>query len=267
MTRRQLLVSGMASSVVSLGLATKTVAKSGRIIAAAASLRFAFEEALKDFADDYQAKHGRLPELRIIYGATRTLARQIENGAPFEALFAAETESPQRLSEKQLGFGAPQVFANGRLALVSLKTSALELEDEPGRIKAALTSLHLNRLAIANPDLAPYGRAAVGVLKQVGVWPEIQKRLAIGENVGQAAQFALSGAAEAGLISLSLTRAPQISKKLSVAHIPANWHQPITHSYVKLQKMSDVTEAFCAFWKTAEGAAILQKHGFFMPDV
>ncbi len=234
-------------------------------IAVAASLRFVFQEAASVWRSN--AENVGRDDIRLVFGATRTLVHQIEHGAPFDAMFTADVKSAERLSHKNLAVKAPQVFARGQLALVSIKSSGLEVDANLVGLKAAVRSGQLKRLAIANPKLAPYGLAATQALQKAGVWDEVADRLALGENVGQAAQFAMSGAAQAGVIALSLARAAKPPNLLNVAVIDQDWHAPIDHAMIRLRTASTMTDRFCAFVAGAEMADILSRHGFVAPGV
>jgi molybdate transport system substrate-binding protein len=118
---------------------------------------------------------------------------------------------------------------------------------------------------VANPEVAPYGRAARQALQTAGLWDKIEARLVLGENVGQAAQFATTGAAEAGIIANSLAVASDIAPKVTAALIPAAWHRPIDHGMALLQGAGDTARAFAAFVRGPEARAILERNGFSVP--
>ncbi len=269
MIDRRSVVSG-AASVVGLSGAqglTATVLKAaanraqGRAtLAVAASLRFVFEDAVS--AWQASGKTTSANDIRLVFGATSTLTHQIENGAPFDALFAADTQSPLRLSQAKLTAHQPRVFARGQLALVSVKSSGLTVDANFTGLKTALGSGKLRRLALANPELAPYGLAAMQALQKAGLAGTVADSLVYGENVGQAAQFALSGAAQAGLIALSLARTEVASARLNVAVVDQSWHDPIEHVMARLHTKSTLADQFCSFVGSNEMAEILLKHGF-----
>ena len=166
-------------------------AEEGPTVAAAASLR----PALDAIAKSFETASGQ--SVRITYGATGNFVQQIEKGAPFQLLLAADDESVKKLAAENLTDGMPVIFAHGQLSLVASKDSPVAVDAELKGLKAALASGKVKHFAIANPEIAPYGRAARETLQKEGLWDELQPLLVIGENVGQAAQFAASGAAEA----------------------------------------------------------------------
>ncbi len=234
-------------------------------IAVAASLRFAFEDALTLWQRSKATHNGGGDDIRFVFGATSTLVHQIEHGAPFDALFAADLKGPERLSDRNLTVAPPEVFARGRLALIAAKSSRVKVDETFAGLQTALDDNILKRFAIANPELAPYGAAAREALQRAGLWQRVQARLALGENVGQAAQFAASGAAQAGLIALSLTRGAKLSSVLNVATVSEDWHEPIDHAMVRLKKSSPVADRFCAFTTGVQMSQLLARHGFSAP--
>lgn len=232
---------------------------SGGLIAVAASLRFAFDDALAQ----WRLKHPEL-QLRVVYGATGTLVHQIENGAPFDAFYAADILSPTRLFQTQHTQNSPRVFARGSLSYVTTK-NALKVGADVDEISAHLKSGKIRRFAIANPDLAPYGAAARQVLQRKGLWTALQSHLAIGENIAQAAQFAISGAADAGLVAKSLVQVSEVRRRVIAFDINEQWHDPIDHAMVRLKTTSLATDSFISFLDSKEGTDIFAKHGFVKP--
>lgn len=228
-------------------------------VAAAASLRYALDEIAERFA----AATGK--HVRITYGATGNLVHQIEAGAPFRVLLAADEASVKRLAEKGLTDGPPVVFAQGRISLVAPKGSPVAVDGELEGLKAALAAGKVAHFAIANPEVAPYGAAAREALMKAGLWSEIEPRLVLGENVGQAAQFATTGAAQAGIIAHSLAVAPDVAPKIIAALIPADRHQPIKHGMAVIKGAEPAARAFAAFVRGKEAAAILERNGFSVP--
>ncbi len=195
-------------------------------MAAAASLRYALDE----IAERFTASTGE--HVRIAYGATGSLVHQIEAGAPFGLFLAADVASVKRLADEGHTDGAPAVFARGRISLVAPKNSPVAVDGELKGLGAALADGKVSHFAIANPQVAPYGVAAREALQKAGLWKDVEPRLVLGENVGQAAQFATTGAAQAGIIAYSLAVSPDIASKINAALIPEAWHQPVEHGMV-----------------------------------
>ncbi len=231
------------------------------LIAAAASLRFALDE----IAAGYTRQDAGRPAIRITYGATGTLVRQIEQGAPFEIFLAADDETPARIAAAGLADGPPVPFAVGRLALVAGPASTVTVDAALHGLKAALDAGTVRRFAIANPELAPYGRAAREVLQHAGLLDRLANRLVIGENVGQTAQFVASGAAQAGLVAQSLAQSGATGERLKSAAVPDDWHRPIRQDMVLLKRAGAAARAFYAHLRTPDARATLTRHGFGTP--
>jgi molybdate transport system substrate-binding protein len=228
-------------------------------VAAAASLRYALDEIAAVFAK----KTGQ--SVRITYGATGNLVHQIENGAPFQLLLAADEASVKRLAESGSTDWPPSVFATGRISLVAPKGSPVAVDGELKGLSEALAAGKVHHFAIANPEIAPYGEAAREALQKAGLWKDVEPRLVIGENIGQTAQFATTGAAEAGIIAHSLAISADIAPKVSAALIPADWHEPVNHGMAIVKGAGPTAVAFAEFVKGKEAAAILEKNGFSAP--
>ncbi|MBV8352871.1 MAG: molybdate ABC transporter substrate-binding protein, partial [Verrucomicrobia bacterium] len=156
-------------------------------IAAAADLRFALDDLVKEFEQNNPAV-----KINVTYGSSGNFFAQLQSGAPFDLFFSADVAYPRKLAEKGLGVDEVFLYATGRIVLWAPKNSPLDL-DKLG-IKALLEpSVH--KIAVANPEHAPYGRAAVAALKALNVYDQVASRLVYGENIAQTAQFVQSGAA------------------------------------------------------------------------
>lgn len=188
-----------------------------------------FADAARLLGNAYARQSGH--RIEISSASTGKLYAQIHNGAPFDVLLSADAATPRRLADEGLADAdSVQDYAIGRLVLWSR---------DPGLVtdgEALLRKGHIERLAIANPDLAPYGEAARETLNYVRRWSELQPALVLGENVGQAAQFVTTGAAPLGLLPRSLVlKAGKGSKPGSGWDVPARWHSPIVQSAVLLK--------------------------------
>jgi molybdate transport system substrate-binding protein len=206
-----------------------------------------FADAARALAADYAKQSGH--RIDISAASTGKLYAQIVNGAPFDALLSADAETPRKLVEEGLADGATlHDYAIGRLVLWSR---------DPARVQdgeALLRKGKIERLAIANPELAPYGAAAREVLRFVRRWEELKPRLVMGENVGQATQFVASGAAPLGLLPRSLVREGRRTAPGSGWEVPAAWHAPIVQSAVLLRR-GDSNRAARGFLKYLQGPA------------
>ena len=201
-------------------------------IAAAASLRYALDEIAKRF----EKETGK--SVKITYGATGSLVHQIEAGAPFQALFAADDASVKKLAKAGKTEGEPIVFARGELSVAAPKGSPVAIDADLKGLKAALAAGKVKHVAIANPETAPYGRAAQESLTKAGLWEQVQPLLVIGENIGQTATFVSTGAAEVGFIAKSLAISKEIAPKIDSAVVPGTWHQPIDHGMAVIKDAS-----------------------------
>lgn len=222
-------------------------------VAAAADLQF----ALAEVAARFEATGGS--KLRLSFGSSGNYARQIMRGAPFELFFSANESYVERLSAAGLTRGSGHVYGHGRLVLYV----AAGRDIDPATPLAALATLPgLRRFAIANPEHAPYGFAAREALRRAGSWTALGDRLVFGENASQAAQFVLSGAADAGLVPYALVLAPALTGRGRYHLLPAEAHPPLRQRMVLLADATPAAEAFYAFVTGAEARAILARYGF-----
>ena len=200
-------------------------------------------------------------QVRITTASTGKLYAQIVNGAPFDVLLAADAERPRRLENGGAGVpGSRFTYALGALVLWSRQA-----ED----CQAALQGSDGGRIAIANPETAPYGAAAKSFLQQSGRWESLQGRLVIGENIAQTLQFAASGNAQLGFIAASQLRAPSLPAAACSWPVPDTLHDPIDQQAILLQRGADSAGAksFLAFLRGDAGRAIIRRHGYSLPEV
>jgi molybdate transport system substrate-binding protein len=228
-------------------------------VAAAADLQVALPEILAAFA-----RSGGAP-LKFSFGSSGSFARQIMQGAPFELFLAADERYVAQVIAAQRADGSGRHYATGRLVLFLPQGSPIRADRELADFAAAVSDGRLQRLALANPEHAPYGRAAREVLERRGLWPALQGRLALGDNAAQAAQFAASGAAQAGLIPLSLVRTPALAARGAFVTLPAEWHAPLHQTLVLVKGAGATARAFADFLHGHEARAILARNGFGLP--
>lgn len=226
------------------------------VIAAAASLRFVLPELAKAFADRGGDK------VRLVFGSSGTLTQQIRNGAPFELFLSADERFVIALAADRHVTTEGSVYAVGRLAIVAPEGSALEVDSDLDGLEGALETGTLNRFAIASPDHAPYGMRAREALVHRGLWDRLEPRIVLGENVAQAAQFALSGNADGGLIAGSLARAAPFAARSRAALVPTEWHAPLTQRMVTTPRARKTAQAFHDFLLTPGAQDIFVAHGF-----
>lgn len=240
--------------------ASKPEARAAEVpVAAAASLRLALDEIAKAF----EARTGHA--IRISYGATGNLVRQIEEGAPFELFLAADEAAPARLQKRGKTEGPAMPLVDGRLSIAVPKGSPVKLDGKLSGLKQALADGTATNVAIANPELAPYGKAAREAMQNAGVWEAAQPRLVQGENIGQAAQFVATGAAQVGLVAQSLMFAPDMAAKVDHLPVDASLYAPIRQGMALLKTNNPASKAFYAFLTSPEAAAVFEKNGFSVP--
>lgn len=241
------------------GLST-AIAAAPPTVAAASVLRF----ALPEIADAFAARTGLRP--RLSFGSSGNLRRQIAQGAPFALFLSADETFPLDLAREGLTLNNGRIYAQGRLALLLPKASPLLSDGSLSDLGKALADGRLKHLAIANPETAPYGRAARQVLEHLELWDEAQTTLVIGENVAQAAQFASFGSAEAGLVAYPLAVSSRLEACCRSAGIPLEMHTKMNQRGVLIKGAGEDARAFFHFLLGPEGRNILQRHGFGLPD-
>jgi molybdate transport system substrate-binding protein len=227
-------------------------------IAAAADLQFALDELVREF----RAAH---PEVdpQPVFGSSGNFYAQIRSQAPFDIFLSADLEYPRKLVREGIGAEASLfVYGAGRLVVWVPAASGLD----PA---TALHSEAIRRLAIANPLHAPYGRAAEAALRGMGVYDQFAKKLVLGENIAQTLQFVQSGAADAGIVALSLALAPPLQH--SQANQGRYWEIP-PDQYPKMEQGgviiidSPAARSFRAFLLGEAGRSVLKRYGFFLPE-
>ncbi len=243
-----------------LALPRPAAAEDVPVIAAASDLQF----ALTEIAAAFQADTGQTVSLTL--GSTGTIATQIRQGAPFQMFLAADEAFIADLYAEGLTRDEGVLYAEGRLVIMVPHGAALQADAALTGLTAMLDAGTLGSFAIANPDHAPYGKRAEEALRHAGLWDQIQPHLVLGENVSQAAQFALSGNADGGLVAWSLALAPQVSVLGDFALIPQDWHKPLLQRMVLLPNAGTVAEAFYAYMQSPKARVIMVKYGFVLPE-
>ncbi len=229
------------------------------VVAAANNLQFAIEE----LAEAFRQETGQA--VRLAMGSSGNASRQIRQGAPFELFLSADEDYVLDLARDGFTRDEGIVYAIGRLAIVTPKNSPLKADGTLEDLAAALSDGRLSRFAIANPEHAPYGQRAVEALRNKGLWQAIEAKLVYGENVSQAAQFALSGNAQGGLIAYALALTPQARQAGAYALVPQDYHSPLRQRMALTQKAGPAAERFYAYLQTPAARAIFRKYGFLLP--
>ena len=227
-------------------------------VAAAADLR----PALEEIAAHFQSASGI--KLRPIYASSGDLLHQIENGAPFDVFLSANAAYPRKLDQE--GLAAPRTYfeyAQGKIVLMVRSNSSIDISDG---LKVLLQA-EIKKIAVADPAHAPYGAAAVEALKAEKLYEQIAPKLVMGENISQTASFVLSGAADAGIVALSLFKDAPANSQVRYVEIPTRDYSPILQACVVLRSSKEQAAAakFEAYLRSDEATGILRSFGFDIP--
>jgi len=230
-------------------------------IAAAADLRFALDEIAREF----RAAHPAV-DVQVAYGSSGNFYSQIRNQAPFDLFLSADVDYPRRLAQE----GAAEadslfVYGVGRIVVWVLASSPLDVARLQMR---ALEADAVRHVAIANPQHAPYGRAAEAAMRSSGVYSQVAPKLVLGENIAQTLEFVQSGAAEVGIVALSLALAPPVRDQGKYWEVPLDAYPRVEQggAILKRARASQAAREFRAFLLTGGGARILRQYGFYLPE-
>jgi molybdate transport system substrate-binding protein len=247
-------------SALCLALPVAAFAQKPPVIAAAANLNFALTAIADQFARDHSTR------VELVFGASGTLTRQIQDGAPFELFLAADEAFPTQLTAAGLTRDPGVVYAVGRLVIFAPKGSPLTVDERLEGLARLAKAGGINRFAIANPDVAPYGKAAQAVLRKRGLWDSIRPQLVLGDTIAQAAQFATTGNAVGGLVAYSLVLSPGFAERGTYALIPDADYPPLRQRMVLLKRAGAVAAQFYAYLQSEPARAILRTHGYGVPE-
>jgi molybdate transport system substrate-binding protein len=228
-------------------------------VAAASDLGAALPEIAAEFARETGER------VELVFGSSGTLARQAHDGAPFELFLSADEAFVADLARAGRTRDGGALYAIGRLVLFAPKGSPLEPARGLQDLRRLLTERQRVRFAIANPAHAPYGRAAEAVLRARGLWTDLQPSLVLGENVSQAAQFAISGNAVGGLIAYSVALAPGLRNRGTYSLVPDTDHPPLRQRMVLLARSGPVAGRFYQYLQGRSARATLEQYGFTLP--
>lgn len=229
------------------------------MVAAASDLTYTIGELARTFQKEVPGA-----QVRTSLGASGNLFAQIKNGAPFDVFMSADMLYPARLAKE--GAADPSslaIYAIGRLAVWSVNP-AFDLKQGMAVFKDA----RLTRVAIANPDVAPYGRAAKSALQAHGVWDAVSGKLVTGENIAQTAQFVQTGNAQIGIVSYATVLAPRLRGVGSYYLVPEAGLSPIEQGAIVTTrgKANPLAARFMRFLQSPAAREILQRHGFRAGD-
>jgi molybdate transport system substrate-binding protein len=222
-------------------------------VAAAANIQFAMEEIVANFEKKQQTK------VNLVIGSSGKLTAQIIQGAPYSIFLSADKKYPALLSEKGKAIGLPQIYALGNLNLWSAKDLIIkELSD--------LKNANFKKIAIANPQTAPYGKQAVNVLKYYNLWDSIQTKLVFAENIAQTNQYILSGACDVGITAASTAFAKNIEHKGTWLAIDSQSYNPIEQGAVITtygqQNHTDISKQFYDFLFSKSAKMVFSKYNY-----
>jgi molybdate transport system substrate-binding protein len=230
-------------------------------VAAASDLKFVLGELLAVFQRDTGLR------VEASFGSSGNFARQIRQGLPAHLFMSADESWVRQLAEAGLtrrlpDGGADQgaVYGLGRLALIVPASSALAVDPQLRGVRDGWDMVH--KFAIANPEHAPYGRAAREALESLGLWQQVQPRLVLGENIAQATQFVTTGAAQAGITALALAQAPEIARQTRHALLPERLHQPLRQRMVLLREAPPGAQRLYDYLQTPAARAVFSRYGF-----
>src|SRR5579863_5188095 len=241
--------------VVLFGLIYQLCTAQEMTVAAAADLQF----AMQDVAARFEKQTGK--RVKVIYGSSGNFFQQIQNGAPFDMFFSANLDYPKKLEAAGLTEpGSYYQYAKGKIVIWVRNESKLDLS---GGMQVLLDP-SVKKIAVANPQHAPYGQAAVAAMQTEKIYESVKDKFVLGENISQTASFVVSGSADAGIVALSLALSPNMKDKGRYAEIPADEYPPIEQACVILGSSKDKETArqFLSFVKTAAIGDLLKSYGF-----
>lgn len=230
------------------------------LVAAASDLQFALDEIVAAFQRDTGIR------VRVTYGSSGNFARQIAQGAPFELFMSADEAFVADLDDRGVTRDRGELYAIGRIVIFAPHGSGLTPDPRLEGLATRIANGSTGRLAIANPEHAPYGRAAEQALRSLGLWETVRPHLLYGENVSQAAQFASSGNADGGIIAYSLALAPTLGSRGTFALLPESLHAPLRQRMVLLERASPGAERLYEYLRSPAARAILERYGFVLPE-
>ena len=259
MHRRTVRLNGLLGVALVLGLSVGLCAAQEITVAAAADLQFAMQEVGARF----QQESGKT--VKLIYGSSGNFAQQLQNGAPFDMFFSANLDYPRQL--EAAGLTAPGTFyqyAIGKIVVWVASDSKLDLNSG---LKALLDP-SIKKIAIANPQHAPYGKAAVAAMQKENIYEQVKDKFVLGENISQTASFVVSGSADVGIVALSLALSPNMKDKGRYAEVPAGDYPTIEQACVIMRssKNKDISQQFLKFVQSSPIRELFQKYGFAVPN-
>lgn len=249
------ILAGAAALILTPMLAFAAEAK----IAAAADLVYCFPEVEKAFEKRYPGE-----KVAFSFGSSGKAMTQIANGAPYDMYFSANMGYVQKLKDQGHVATQPKAYAYGRVGMFVMNGSSVDIS----KGMEVLLDPKIKKIAIADPAHAPYGVAAVEALKSQGIYDKIKDKLVLGENVSQATQFVSSGAADIGIIPISLGYSDKLKKAGKFSLFPAKWHNDIIQGYgiTKVGASNKTAKLFAEYVASPEARKIFKAYGFVLPN-
>jgi molybdate transport system substrate-binding protein len=248
----------LAAALLVAALSRAGGAAEALAVAAASDLQY----ALPVLAAQFEKETGQ--KVSLTFGSSGNFFTQILNGAPFDVFLSADVEYPRKLEQSgQAVRGSLYEYATGRIVLWTRSDSGVDVRQG----LRALLDPRVRRIAIANPDHAPYGRAAVSALRHEQIYEQVRGRLVLGENISQAAQFTQTGNSQAGLLALSLALSPAMKSSGTYMAIPESFHPPLAQGAVVVarSRRQPLARQFIDMLKTPAAVRILESFGFTGP--
>jgi molybdate transport system substrate-binding protein len=226
-------------------------------IAVAANMKDAFTEINTAF------KAAGNPDIRIVYGSSGNFTAQIMNGAPFNLFISADEHFPIELFRRGKAIDQGVVYATGKLAIISKNSAGISLTDSKSELIKVISKA--NKIAIAKPELAPYGKAAIEYLKAEGLWDIAKDKLIYGDNIGITTMYVVTGAADLGFTALSLAKSAEVAKDTNFILVNNKLYEPIKQRMVLIKGAPREATTLYQFMQSPQAKLILQKYGYSTP--
>ncbi len=225
-------------------------------VVVAANMKDAFTEIQNQFQKENKG------ELKVIYGSSGNFASQIMNGAPFHLFISADEQYPLELFKKGKTINEGTVYAIGKLALITNKGKGIALDGSKGKMADAIKKA--NKIALAKPELAPYGGASVEYLKANNLWELANSKIVYADNIAMAAMFVTTGSADVGFTALSIAKSPALARQISSVELN-DGYQPIKQRMVLIKNATPDAVRLYEFMQAPKAKEILRAHGYQIP--
>lgn len=242
--------------ILSCSLITGLAHAQATFVVVAANMKDAFIEIQNQFQKENKG------ELKVIYGSSGNFASQIMNGAPFHLFISADEQYPLELFKKGKTINEGTVYAIGKLALITNKGKGIALDGSKGKMADAIKKA--NKIALAKPELAPYGRASVEYLKANNLWELANSKIVYADNIAMAAMFVTTGSADIGFTALSITKSPALARQISSVELN-DGYQPIKQRMVLIKNATPDAIRLYEFMQAPKAKEILRAHGYQIP--